>query len=115
MRRKPDCSKIVELPLSMVAMDHLEPIMYRANFRSNLHTGEKGLRKVLNTILLSLSLSLCLSLLFLLISFFSLHINVGKGGMAHYLLEELVGSAPPLPLFSPYFYFLSLTVHMCRW
>ncbi len=46
MRRKPDCSKIVELPLSMLTMDHLEPLMYRANFRSNLQTGEKALKKV---------------------------------------------------------------------
>ena len=46
MRQKPRCTDIVELPYSMAAMDHLEPIMYRTTLRINKQTGEKGLRKV---------------------------------------------------------------------
>ena len=45
-KKQPFCTDIVDLPLSMAAMDHLDPIMYRANFRRNPSTGEKGLRKV---------------------------------------------------------------------
>ena len=46
MQRPPRCTDIVELPYSMAAMDHLEPIMYRNNFRTSLEHGEKGLKKV---------------------------------------------------------------------
>ena len=46
MQRPPRCTDIVELPYSMAAMDHLEPIMYRNNFRTSLEYGEKGLKKV---------------------------------------------------------------------
>ena len=46
MRQKPRCTDIVELPYSMAAMDHLEPIMYRTTLRTNKQLGERGLRKV---------------------------------------------------------------------
>ena len=45
-RRRPYCTEVVDLPHSMATMDHLEPIMYRANFRRNPSLGERGLRKV---------------------------------------------------------------------
>ncbi len=46
-RRQPHCTDIVDLPLSIASMDHLDPINYRANFRRNPNTGEKGLAKVI--------------------------------------------------------------------
>ena len=46
MQNPPRCTDIVELPYSMASLDHLEPIMYRNNFRTSLDHGEKGLKKV---------------------------------------------------------------------
>ena len=46
VKRRPYCTDIVDLPHSMATMDHLEPIMYRSNFRDNPQMGERGLRKV---------------------------------------------------------------------
>lgn len=46
LKQRPYCTEIAELALSMATMDHLDPIMYRGNFRRNPHLGERGLRKV---------------------------------------------------------------------
>ena len=46
MQSEPRCTDIVDLPYSMSAMDHLEPIMYRNNLRVNQQTGERVIQKV---------------------------------------------------------------------
>lgn len=50
VRKRPNCSHVADLPHSMLTMDHLEPIMYRANFRRIPQLGERNLRKVRRTL-----------------------------------------------------------------